>query len=161
MQAEWINPFIEATVRALEMMAGMKPIRRSVEVREDYRLLGDISGIIGLSGHATGYVAVSLPATLAPKVVGAMIGDEPEAGLTEIVRDGIGEVINMIAGQAKTALSGTRHAFDISLPVIIIGRGHEIFDSMGSTTRPPHLVIVFEVAGEPMTIQVVLTPGRA
>ena len=115
------------------MMIGTSIKRKDVYVKKNYVMFGDISGVIGVSGKVTGSSAVSLPGPLALKVVSAMMGEEVTGGLTDtIVHDGVGELINMIAGCAKTTLSSTPYKFDITLPTIISGRGHEMYHKQGT-----------------------------
>jgi CheY-like chemotaxis protein len=45
-----INPYISATVDLLSTMAGLHAERRDVFLKKNYRLFGDISGIMSLTG---------------------------------------------------------------------------------------------------------------
>ena len=122
---KFIVPFIEAVHTTFEMMVHMKVHRKDAYIKKNYVMLGDISGIVGVSGKTAGTSAVSLPADLAVKCISAMMGgEEIPGGINDtIVHDGVGELINMIAGQAKTTLSSTPLRFEITLPTIISGRG--------------------------------------
>lgn len=131
---DFIIPFIEATHTTFEGMLGQTIARKEIYIKKNYVMLGDISGLIGLSGVICGTAAVSLPAPFALKCVGTMRNQEDELELTDsAVRDGVGEIINMIAGQAKTILGATGYKFDISLPTIISGRSHELYHKQGTT----------------------------
>lgn len=116
-------------------MAGRSVTRTEVYKKKNYVMFGDISGMIWHSGNTCGSAAVSLPAPLALQVVSEMMGEEIESGLNDpMIQDGVGELINMIAGGAKTTLSGTKLAIDFTLPTIISGRGHELYHRQGTTT---------------------------
>lgn len=144
MRAEWINPFLEATVSTLETMAGMRPVRKQLLMQQEFQILGDISAAIGLSGPVTGHVVIGLPWSLAGKIVAAMVGGPvPEGELA----DGVGELVNVIAGQAKSVLG-----CQMSLPVVVTGKGHRI----QTVKQVPTLVVVYELEGESFAIQVVL-----
>lgn len=130
---DFFLPFIEATHSAFSMMASKKIVRKEVYIKKNYVMYGDISGLIGLSGDTTGIAAISMPAPLAVKTIGEMIGEEITGGVNDaVIHDGVGELINLIAGQARTTLSGTRYRFEVSLPTIISGRGHEIYHKQGT-----------------------------
>ena len=58
------------------------------------------------------------------------------------IRDGVGKMINMISGRAKAILSTTEYKFDITLPTIISGGGHELFQRVNSVC----VVVLFETA---------------
>ncbi len=152
---EYINPFIAATVQALEVMAGMKPERGKPFVKTDHVAAGDISGVIGLAGEAVGSVAVTFPENLALKVYEAMVGEEAR-GLNDDVRDAVGEIANMIAGGAKAALTKEGYQFRIAIPTIVVGKNHTI-EHKG---QGPCLVVPFEMDGETFWVEVSFLPGR-
>lgn len=151
--AKLINPFIKATVTALEMMAMVKPKRTDIYVKEDSKLIGDISGIMGLSGDVAGAIVVSFEKDAACKIIANMLGEEkPE--MDNEVKDGIGEIVNLIAGQAKTMLAETQYHFKVSIPTTIIGSGHEIKHVKGV----PCIVAKFDIDGSIFTVEVSIAP---
>ena len=151
---EFINPFIDATRNVFTTMCGMTIERKNLFLKDDYKMFGDVSGVMGLSGTASGTVVVSFPETLACKVVSQMLGEAPAEGLNEDVCDGVGEIINMIAGQAKASLVKTKYHFVLSIPAVVSGAGHEITHRKGT----PNIVVVFEAEGQDFAIQVCLAP---
>ena len=60
MKAEYINPFLSATVSVFDTMLGWQLRRRDPFVKEGLRPEHEVSGIIGLSGKAKGTVVLSL-----------------------------------------------------------------------------------------------------
>lgn len=152
---EFINPFIDATRNVFASMCRVEIARKKIFLKDDYKTLGDISGVMGLSGAATGSVVVSMPSELACLVVGNMLGEKPAAELTQDVRDAVGEIINMVAGQAKASLVKTKYHFTISIPTVAIGPGHEIDHRTGT----PNIVVLFEGAGFDFALQVCLAPN--
>lgn len=153
---EFINPFIEATRTVLGTMASLQVERKKLFLKDDYNMYGDISGVMGLSGAATGSVVISLPTKLAIEVVSTMLGEEPVAEITPAISDGVGEIINMISGQAKASLTKTKYHFQISLPTVVMGTNHQITHKQGT----PNIVVVFETEkGNTFAIQVCLSPN--
>jgi chemotaxis protein CheX len=152
---EFINPFIEATRTVFSTMAGIEAERQKLYLKQDHKMLGDISGVMGLSGTASGSVVVSLPEKLAIRLVGAMLGEDMGTELNQDVSDGVGEIINMIAGQAKASLTKTKYHFQISIPTVVMGQGHEITHKKGT----PNIVVLFSADGdEQFAVQVCLSP---
>ena len=152
---EFINPFIDAARNVFSQMCGVEIQRKNIFLKDDYKMLGDISGVMGLNGVATGSVVVSMPAQLACLVVGKMLNEPPATELTSDVKDAMGEIINMIAGQAKAALVKTKYHFTISIPNVVTGPGHEIAHQKGT----PNIVVLFEGAGFDFALQVCLAPN--
>ncbi len=74
----------------------------------------DISAIIDLTGDLTGSISLSMSKETAGSVVSGFIG-EPVTNLNEI-EDGVGELANMIAGNAKSEFEDKE--ISISLPRI-------------------------------------------
>lgn len=156
-KVEFIVPFIKATYKIFESMVGMKVQRKEVYLKRGYLMFGEISGIIGLSGKMTGTCAISFPAPLAIQVIEQLLGEKVENGIHDIVtHDGVGEIINMISGQAKATLSETPFRFDITLPTIISGRGHEVFNKKGTQC----VVILFETEDQQRFTLEVCTPEK-
>ncbi len=138
---EFIAPFIQATQETFETMVGFKVRRRDAWIKDGYTMYGEISGVIGLSGATAGTCAISMPLNMAVHAVGAMLDESLEPDSSQgVVRDGVGELINMIAGRAKALLSKTSYKFDITLPTIISGGRHEVFQRKGTHC----LVLLFE-----------------
>ena len=138
---ELIAPFLESTKEVFWTMVSMEIRRKEVFIKQGYEMYGDVSGIVGLSGSTTGMCALSMPATLAESAVRAMTMTPNDEVLVESeIRDGVGELVNMIASGAKTKLSNTMYTFNMTLPTIISGGKHEVFHR----SRTSCIVIVFE-----------------
>ncbi len=138
---ELVVPFIDATKEIFSTMAGIEVQRRDIYIKKGYAMFGDVSGVIGLSGKPGGTCAVSMPQALAVSSVSNMLGMPPDQPPEPAeIRDGVGEMINMIAGRAKAILSTTHYRFDITLPTIISGGPHELFQRSGSLC----IVILFQ-----------------
>jgi chemotaxis protein CheX len=126
MKAEYINPFIESAFTVFTTMINLEPVKENLYLKDDNKTTYDISGIIGIAGDLAGSVVVSLPEDLALKIVSNFLGEEKKALDHEVI-DGVGEILNMIAGGAKKIFSD-RHKirFKISVPSVIVGKNHSI-----------------------------------
>jgi CheY-specific phosphatase CheX len=91
-----------------------------VPVDKDDGLYG-IHGVfstIYLKGDLTGKISLFIRETCAAKVVSNMLGlEELSEGSSEII-DGMGEVLNIVAGCFKSKLDPHQVKFDISIPSI-------------------------------------------
>lgn len=125
MDVALINPFIESTLRSLEMMAGITAEKQGLELKEDLITTYDISAIIGLTGETTGSIIISMPESLACRIASNMLLEEI-ATLNKNVEDAIGEIGNIVVGDARRALIQDGYQLNISIPTVVVGSGHKI-----------------------------------
>ena len=151
-QVSFLLPFIEAVHSTFATMMRRKVIRKEIYRKKNHVMFGDISGVVGVSGKICGTSSVSLPGPMAIECIGDMMGEGISKGLADtIVQDGVGEIINMVAGSAKTALANTEYEIRCTLPTIISGRGHELYHREGTC----NVSIVFETdKGEEFALDV-------
>jgi len=124
MNIRYILPFIEAVQGAFQQLFGMTAQALTPYlVRKEEILDWDISGIMGISGEAKGLVVLSFPARLAQEITGQLTGQAKEA-LDDDVTDTVGELVNIITGNAKKGLEEFR--LQISLPSIVQGNSHQV-----------------------------------
>ena len=120
-----INPFVESTLRSLDMMAGIQAEKVGIELKEDLITTYDISAIIGLTGETSGSIIISMPATLACKIASNMLMEEITS-MNKNVEDAIGEIGNIVVGDARRSLIQDGFSLSISIPTVVIGSGHKI-----------------------------------
>jgi len=119
----FINPFILAIAAVFKTMVHMDVKVRKPHAVTDPGTRADVSGVIGFSGDASGCVVLSFPTPVACQVASAFAGvpmDEQHPDFS----DAIGELANMVAGNAKKDFEGM--SISISLPSVIIGQGHMV-----------------------------------
>ena len=118
-----VTPFISAAVLTFKTMLQIDINPGAPSEKKGHAHGTDISGTIGLSGLAQGFVTLGFPKTVALHIVQAMLGME----MTEIdsdVVDAIGEITNIVAGNAKLEL--TVFNLSISLPTVVVGSDHRV-----------------------------------
>jgi chemotaxis protein CheX len=149
MDVRYVNPFITATVNALQTMAKLEPSRGSPFVKGSFQALADVSGIIGMAGEVKGAVVLSFPFSLAKKIYEAMTGESVPAGDPGI-SDAVGEMANMVVGGAKASLIEMGMDFRISVPSVVVGREHAI----SHKSDAPCLIIPFQLGTDTFWVQV-------
>ncbi len=126
LNVEWINPFIEATYSIIETVSTIKiEMCKPLKIKEENVTGYDVSGIIGITGEAVGSIALSFHRKTALKIVSDFTGEEV-MGIDNDTMDAIGELTNLIAGRAKKIFSEKNIRIKISIPNIILGKGHTI-----------------------------------
>lgn len=128
-RAEHINPFIVSNMETFTKMVGLEAKPGKPMLRKDSKIDYDISGIIGLSGKIIGSVAMSFPEPTAIAVCNKFMSAS-YTDLHDDVLDAVGELVNIVAGNAKKGLS--EFAIEISLPSVVMGRNHRIIEPKGS-----------------------------
>jgi chemotaxis protein CheX len=131
MNVAYVNPFITATLATFKTMMHFEIIPGKPILKKDGEPIHDISGIIGMSGSAQGAISLSFPKAVALKAVSAMLGSEIKIIGPELT-DGIGEIVNIIAGNAKQYL--TQFKLTISLPNVVVGKNHSITPPSGAAS---------------------------
>ena len=123
MNVKYINPFISASVNLFKGYLGIGLKSGKPYVLANPQDLMEVSGIIGLAGETVGAVVVSFSRETAIRIV-SMMEKTTYAALGNEVIDGVGELVNIIAGNAKKDLLGFR--IEISLPGVITGTSYQI-----------------------------------
>ena len=123
MKAEFINPFLKASINLFKEYLGLQAVSGKPYLRPDPQDLDEVSAIIGLAGDTRGAVVLSFSRETAIKIVSKMEGHEYKM-LGNDVLDGVGELVNIIAGNAKQDLLDFR--IEISLPGVITGNSYKI-----------------------------------
>lgn len=131
MDVSYINPFIVETQHCYKTMMQTEIRPEAPSLKSHPYPMYDISGVIGLSGDAAGSISLSFPQDVAIRTVKTMLGN-PETISEEDMTDGIGEIANIVAGNAKKHL--TKFDLSISLPNVIIGKNHILAGQSGSPT---------------------------
>jgi chemotaxis protein CheX len=156
MDVRLINPFVLAIQRVFESMVHTKARIGRPVLSDDSRTTHDVSGVIGFSGDAAGCVVLSFPKDVACRVATKFAGIEIDDNHADFA-DAIGELANMVAGNAKTHFDGLN--ISISLPSVIMG-GHTI----AHPRQSPRIVIPCETDLGSVAIEVGMTlsslPGK-
>ena len=149
MDVTLINPFITATINVLETMAFIRVDAGTPYLKKDDTATGDVSGVIGLTGVANGTIAVTFEAECILAVVSGMFGENMHELNSEIA-DAVGELTNMISGQARRELEERGKRFKAAIPSVITGKNHSIIHY----TKGPKIAIPFRTAKGDFTIEV-------
>jgi chemotaxis protein CheX len=120
-----IQPFINATLNVLRTMAFTEAHSRAPYLKNENVAKGDVSGVIGMTGDASGSLSVSFPETTILAIVSNMFAEEM-AEVDDEIRDAVGEITNMISGQARQELEEMDVSLESAIPTVISGKNHTI-----------------------------------
>ncbi len=122
-RVESINPFVRATGAVFRTMLECDVRRGQLYIKKGHLPDHEISGVIGLVGRAIGTVVLSLNRRVALMAASTLLGEEKLA-IDEEVVDAIGELTNIIAGNAKAELEQLE--INLGLPNVVIGKNNII-----------------------------------
>ncbi len=122
---QFAKPFVQATIHVLTTMASITPTPGTPYVKSSSRAQGDVSAIVGITGDQTGSIALTFSKQCAIAIVRNMLGEHIEDIIND-TKDAVGEITNMISGQARAGLVSLGVTFQGSTPSIIMGNGHTI-----------------------------------
>jgi len=122
MDATLVNPFIEGTLHILDTTAFVKVKPETPFLKKDRKSLGDISGVIEISGDLSGSAAISFSEKSILGIVSAMFG-ESMTEINEEITDAVGEISNMVAGHVTTKIAEMDKKVKVKFKEIKSGRG--------------------------------------
>lgn len=129
MDANMITPFVNAIQNVFSTMFQLPVEIGEPRLKTDRKATHDVSGIIGVSGEMVGSIVLSMPLEAANSVVTLFTGTEFDTDSADFA-DAVGELINMISGNAKAEFQ--RKAVSISCPSVVIGADHTIAVQSGT-----------------------------
>ena len=149
MDANLINPFIDATLNVLGTMASTRARAGKPYIKKDKVARGDVTGVIGLTGEARGTISVSFSEKSILAIVSNMFGEEIKE-LNEEINDAVGELSNMISGQARKMLEDLGKTLHGAILSVIMGKNH----TLTHMTTSPVIAIPFSTDNGDFTIEV-------
>lgn len=125
MDVSLVNPFINATINVLETMAFVTVTPGKPYLKKGNAALGEVTGILGLTGIANGTIAVTFEEKCILSIVSNMVGETMET-LNDEIADAVGELTNMISGQARRELGEAGKVLKAAIPSVVTGHNHTI-----------------------------------
>ncbi len=135
MKIEYINPFIRASFSVLEMVLGVLPIKGVLAAQPTIFTSQQCNVVCGVTGEVQGQVIYGMSLTTADKIASHMLGETIKS-FDALAASAIGELGNMISGNAMQHLSEAGWICDITPPTIMRGSNVKI-----STVSIPAIVL--------------------
>lgn len=117
-----VNPFIQAATLTFASQCKL-PVRTGrPSLKEAGQLLMvDIAGVLPLrSPSFNGFISLAFPAPVFLAAMEGMMG-APCPALTDEIKDGAAELLNMIFGQAKVELNAKGFGIEMARPTVLTG----------------------------------------
>ncbi|MBU1002882.1 MAG: chemotaxis protein CheX [Proteobacteria bacterium] len=149
--AKIVRPFLDAVQNVISTMARIEVSAGKPFVKKDTIAHGDVTGVISMSGDRAGTISVTFTRECALAVVSNMIG-EKIIELNHDISDAVGELTNMISGQARRGLQQDGLTMEAGIPTVVMGANH----SISHITKSPLLAIPFSTVHGTFTVEVSL-----
>ncbi|MFK7884227.1 MAG: chemotaxis protein CheX [Phycisphaerales bacterium] len=154
MDPNLITPFISSVQHVFSTMFQLPVEVGTPSIKQGRECTHDISAIISMSGEFQGNVVLSMPADAATAIVALFTGERYETDHDDFA-DAVGEIINMVCGNAKATFQ--RKNVSISCPSVVIGANHRV---AGQSDIPCVLIPCSTDCGELM-LEVAIRPVNA
>lgn len=120
--AKYVNPFIEAAMKVVNQITGIEVRRGHLSYKAKVEPSFGVSIIIGIYGFLVGQVVYSMENPLAEKLVDRLLGAKSPQEKKIMFVDTLGELANMITGNATALLNQSKDlALHITTPAIATG----------------------------------------
>ena len=140
------------TRAALGEMAQTEVVARTVHQGRHHHVFADVTVMLQLTSSIEGFLVLSFPERTAAALAKRILADVSAEIDEELTRDCIGEIGNVVAGQAKALLAGTPYHFSFSVPMVIVD---------AKDIHPPpameSLIVAFQGDAGEFTLQLFLT----
>jgi chemotaxis protein CheX len=148
MDVSYLNPFLSATIDIFRGSFGLTPVNGEVYIcKETYTHRWDISAVMVLKGQVLGVVAIRLTRLLGDKLLSLSgVTYNSAAEREEMINGLVGELMNMISGNAATRLA--QYQVEISVPIVVQGKNH----SIAWPSQTPIVAIPFSTAAGPFEV---------
>ena len=142
MEVKYINPFVIATQTVFKTMLNIEIGLDKPIIKKNNTTTGDVTGVMGLAGDKKGTICISFTDKGALFVYKTLMGDEHDKISSEVV-DAIGELTNIISGQARKELEKAGVNLKAAIPTVVVGRGVELhmISNAPSISLPFHFSI--------------------
>ena len=125
MDVKIINPFLIAAVNVMKTMANVEPVPGKPFVKKESTAMGDVSAIIGITGEAQGSMALTFTESCIVGIASSLMG-MTFTDLNDEVKDAVGELTNMICGDARRRVSENGIILQAGIPTVVAGKNHSI-----------------------------------
>jgi chemotaxis protein CheX len=120
--AEFINPFLEAATGIFKSVLNADLRRGRVQIKEQTNPTHKVAIIIGITGDASGQVVFNMSEDAAIKIARHLSPQMSPSELRVEFPDIIGEIANMVVGNAMNLFTSKGTSLDMTPPSVITGQ---------------------------------------
>ncbi len=118
-KAEYVNPFLEAAALVFKDMLGVELMRGKTTIKDSPAPTNEIAIILGITGRVSGQVVFSMNMETAMQIIDKLMPGMDEATMQNEYKDVLGEVGNMITGNAINIFLKNHEDLDVTVPMVV------------------------------------------
>lgn len=126
LNAEYVNPFLEAASAVFKQILDIELRRGKLTVKEMPEPSHEIAIIIGITGAVNGEVVLSMGMNMVNKICQILSPGLSEDQIKMEYKDIIGEVSNMITGNAMNLFAYSGRRIEMTTPTVVEGKDFTI-----------------------------------
>lgn len=120
-QAGLINPFLASACKVLDSIIETKFDKRDANVCVSSMTTQDVNVIVGIFGNVHGHIIYGMSSATAKHIAAKMM-DKPVKTLNPMAQSAIGELGNMITGNAIMGIEKRYPDVELKPPVLFLGK---------------------------------------
>jgi chemotaxis protein CheX len=124
--AEYVNPFLEAASSVFKTVVNVDLKRGKLSIKESPEPSHEVAILIGITGAITGEVVYSMPYNMVYKIANVLAPGLTEAQIKVEYKDIMGELANMITGNAMNLFAYSGKRVEMTTPTVIDGKNFTI-----------------------------------
>lgn len=126
LNAEYVNPFLEAASAVFKQLLFVDLRRGKLTIKEMPEPSHDIAIIIGITGAVNGEVVFSMGLNMVNKISESLVPGLSEAQIKMEYKDIVGELANMITGNAMNLFAYSGKRVEMTTPTVVEGKDFTI-----------------------------------
>lgn len=161
-----VEKIVESTNSVFSTMLSIDLESEKSFYKDEHQITTDIMALVCFTGKYNGTISIFCPAGVACKIATNMLGMETNV-IDDDVKDAVGEVVNMIAGNVKTDLTEEFGEMHLTIPLVItgdslsisaIGKNYEmvVVPSLSCNSNDSWLMTPFMLEGEKFNVGLIL-----
>lgn len=119
-----------------------------VVLEDKVEVESNLTSMIGLGGGIRGVLAIHCPSTVATAITGGFLGMEVDE-IDEDVKDAIGEIANMVAGNLKVSYAKINLDIELAIPTSVVGDSF----SIGGFAGAKRVTVPLELADQTFLVE--------
>ncbi|HQG42528.1 MAG TPA: chemotaxis protein CheX [Spirochaetota bacterium] len=124
--AEYVNPFLEAASAVFKQLLNVDLRRGKLVIKDVPQPSHDVAIIIGITGAVTGQVVFSMSLEMVGKIAKVLTPGLSDKDIANEWKDIVGEVANMITGNAMNLFAYSGKRVEMTTPTVIEGESFTI-----------------------------------